>query len=138
MNRKTFGTQTQICKMGTKFFIVHAKGIKRANDRQYRRNLGARGICSSRYCRIRRKMCSILYYLLPPSRFSDLPTTLKKGKRVWLERRAFHSPVFKFGLFPNLNIQSCNIELLVVRDFDFWAVWAAGPVLKKKLGADYE
>ena len=26
----------------------------------------------------------------------------------------------------------------MVRDFCFWAVWAAGPVLKKKLGANYE
>ena len=124
--------------MGTKFFIVHAKGIKRANDRQYRRNQGARGFCPSRYDRIRRKMCSInqkiLYlYFLPPSRFSDLPTALKKEKRVWLERRAFHSPVFKFGLFPSLNIQSCNIELLAVRDFCLWAVSTASQALKKKI-----
>ena len=27
---------------------------------------------------------------------------------------------------------------LVLRDFCFWAIWAAGPVLKKKLGANYE
>ena len=26
----------------------------------------------------------------------------------------------------------------MVRDFYFWAIWAAGPVDKKKLGADYE
>ena len=26
----------------------------------------------------------------------------------------------------------------MVQDFCFWAVWAAGPVHKKKLGADYE
>ena len=26
----------------------------------------------------------------------------------------------------------------MVRDFCFWAVWAAGPLHKKKLGADYE
>ena len=27
---------------------------------------------------------------------------------------------------------------LVLRDFCFWAIWAAGPVHKKKLGANYE
>ena len=26
----------------------------------------------------------------------------------------------------------------MVRDFCFWSIWAAGPVHKKKLGADYE
>ena len=38
----------------------------------------------------------------------------------------------------SLNTQSFIKVLLVVRDFCFWAVWAAGPVLKKKLLADYE
>ena len=32
---------------------------------------------------------------------------------------------------------SCIKGLLVVRDFCFWAVWAARPVLKKN-GADFE
>ena len=39
---------------------------------------------------------------------------------------------------PSLNTQSCIKGLLLVRDFRFWAAWAAGPVHKKKLGADYE
>ena len=33
---------------------------------------------------------------------------------------------------PSLNTQSCNRGLLVVRDFCFWAVLAAGPIQKKK------
>ena len=41
-------------------------------------------------------------------------------------------PVITF--VPSLNTQSCIKGLLVVRDFCFWAVWAAGPVLKKKVG----
>ena len=41
-------------------------------------------------------------------------------------------------LHPSLNTQSCNRGLLGVQDFCSWAVWAAGPVQKKKLGADYE
>ena len=35
----------------------------------------------------------------------------------------------------SLNTQSCIKEIKGVQDFCFWAVWAAGPVLKKKLGA---
>ena len=31
----------------------------------------------------------------------------------------------------SLNTQSCIKRLLVVQDFCLWAVWAAGPVLKK-------
>ena len=34
----------------------------------------------------------------------------------------------------SLNTQSCTKGLLVVRDFCFWAVWAARPVLKKRSG----
>ena len=42
-------------------------------------------------------------------------------------------------LTSSLNTQSCIKGLLVVWDFCFWAVWAAGPVhTQKKLGADYE
>ena len=41
-------------------------------------------------------------------------------------------------LRPSLNIQSRLKGLLVVRDYYFWAVWTAGPVLKKKIWADYE
>ena len=37
------------------------------------------------------------------------------------------------SVLPSLNTQSCIKGLLVVRDFCFWAIWAAGPVLKKKL-----
>ena len=33
--------------------------------------------------------------------------------------------------FPSLNTQFCIKGLLVVRDFCFWAIWAAGPVHKK-------
>ena len=39
---------------------------------------------------------------------------------------------------PSLNIQFCIKGLLVVQDFCFWTVWAARPVHKKKLGADFE
>ena len=39
---------------------------------------------------------------------------------------------------PSLNTQFFIKGLLVVWDFCFWAVWAAGPVYKKKLGADYK
>ena len=39
-----------------------------------------------------------------------------------------------FYKVPSLNTQFCIKRLLVVRDFCFRAVWAAGPVLKKKLG----
>ena len=40
---------------------------------------------------------------------------------------------YKYNV-PSLNTQSCIKGLLVKRDFCFWAVWAAGPVLQKKLG----
>ena len=39
-----------------------------------------------------------------------------------------------YDSYPSLNTQSCIKGLLVVRDFCFWAVWAAGPVHKKKVG----
>ena len=42
------------------------------------------------------------------------------------------------GMLPSLNTQSCIKGLWVVRDFCFWAYWAARPVLKKKIWADYE
>ena len=41
-------------------------------------------------------------------------------------------------LGPSLNTQSCIKGLLGVRGICFWAVWAAGPVLKKKVWANYE
>ena len=44
----------------------------------------------------------------------------------------------KLGQMSSLNTQSFIKVLLVVRDFCFWAVWAAGPVLKKKFWANYE
>ena len=34
---------------------------------------------------------------------------------------------------PSLNTQSCIKGLLVIWDFCFWAVWAAGPIHKKKV-----
>ena len=39
---------------------------------------------------------------------------------------------------PSLNTHSCIKGLFVVQDFYFWAVWAARPVHKKMLGADFE
>ena len=47
----------------------------------------------------------------------------------FLNRRIFF--VLFFYKVPSLNTQFCIKGLLVVRDFCFWAVWAAGPVLKK-------
>ena len=43
-------------------------------------------------------------------------------------------PTPNCGVSPSLNTQSCIKGLLVVRDFCFWAVWAARPVNKKSLG----
>ena len=42
------------------------------------------------------------------------------------------------GNIPSLNTQSRIKGLLVVRDFCFWALWAARPLLKKRVWADYE
>ena len=39
---------------------------------------------------------------------------------------------------PSLNTQYYIEGLFMVRDFCFWAVWAAESVHKKKLAADYE
>jgi hypothetical protein len=41
-------------------------------------------------------------------------------------------------MYPSLNTQFCIKGLLVVQDFCYWAVWAAGLVLKKKVWADFE
>ena len=38
---------------------------------------------------------------------------------------------------PSLNTQFCIKGLLVVRNFCFWAVWAAGQVHKKKVGGRF-
>ena len=58
--------------------------------------------------------------------------------------RAYYKLMYSTGDFfcvstillhnPSLNTQSCIRGLSVVWDFCFLAVWAAGPVLKKKLG----
>jgi hypothetical protein len=40
---------------------------------------------------------------------------------------------FSKYLCPSLNTQSCIRGLLVVRDFYYWAIWAARPVLKRKV-----
>ena len=40
---------------------------------------------------------------------------------------------FMYTSLPSLNTQSCIKGLFLVRNFGFWAVWAAGPVLKKKI-----
>ena len=45
---------------------------------------------------------------------------------------------FNLASNPSLNTKSCIKWLLMVRDFCFWVVWQTSPVLKKKLGADYE
>ena len=59
----------------------------------------------------------------------------------------FHARVNKMPYFfterfltttPRLNTQSCIKGLFLVQDFCFWAVWAARPVHKKKVGADYQ
>ena len=70
--------------------------------------------------------------------------TKKQGSRfcygmftLCLDLTNFLTPVWLRSK-PSLNTQSCIKGLLVVRDFCFWAVWAAGPVLKKKFWADYE
>ena len=42
--------------------------------------------------------------------------------------------ILKQACTPSLNTQSCIKGLLGIRDFCFWAVLAAGPVLKKKVG----
>ena len=52
---------------------------------------------------------------------------------LWVHRHWAH-----FGNCPSLNTQSCINWLLVVWDFCFLAVWAVGPVVKKKFWADYE
>ena len=44
----------------------------------------------------------------------------------------------KHTQLPSLNTQSCIKGLLGVWDFCLWAVWVAGPVLKKKIWFDYE
>ena len=50
-----------------------------------------------------------------------------------------HPALAWLWLWPSLNTQSCIKGFFVVRDFCFWTVWAAGPVLKKKkFWADYE
>ena len=36
----------------------------------------------------------------------------------------------KLVIYPTINTQSCIKRLLVVWDFCFWAIWAAGTVLK--------
>ena len=69
---------------------------------------------------------------------SKLSATHQK-KRKNLNR--FFALEFQFHAVPanpSLNTQSCIKGLLVLWDLCFWAVWAAGPVHKKKLGADYE
>ena len=65
--------------------------------------------------------------------------TLVKKLTRW-KRNALHTTIYslKFIQIPSLNTQSCIKGLLVVRDFCFWALWAAGPALKRKIWADYE
>ena len=58
----------------------------------------------------------------------------KIGMKIGQEKKIGQN----IGRNPSLNTHSCIKGLLGVQDFCFWAVWAAGPVLKKKVGADYE
>ena len=72
-----------------------------------------------------------------------LPTdTIRKEFRTKTVPANGLNPVYNEEIFqfrkvrfnPSLNTQSCIKGLLGVRDFCFWAIWAAGPVLKKKVG----
>ena len=44
----------------------------------------------------------------------------------------------RLGILPSLNTQSCFKGFLVIRNFCLWAFWAARPVLKKEIWANYE
>ena len=46
--------------------------------------------------------------------------------------------IFIHGFRPSLNTQSYIIGLLVVRDFRFWFVWAARPILKISLILEFD
>ena len=46
----------------------------------------------------------------------------------------FFNLALSTDISPSLDTQSYIKGLLVVQDFCFWAVWAAGPVLKKSWG----
>ena len=78
---------------------------------------------------------------------------MKNGKKIPIEKHAydkdreFYIAHLSQQLTPGKNnekisqskyTQFCIKGLLMVRDFWFWAVWAAGPVLKKKFWPDYE
>ena len=80
-------------------------------------------------------------------------TDMKNGKKIPIEKHAydkdreFYIAHLSQQLTPGKNnekisqskyTQFCIKGLLMVRDFWFWAVWAAGPVLKKKFWSDYE
>ena len=62
--------------------------------------------------------------------------TLQESLRLIVEAGRTWITCLRYGLGkkPSLNTQSCIEGLLGVRYFCFWAVWAAGPVLKKKVG----
>ena len=53
-----------------------------------------------------------------------------KTSKLLTKNTAILSHCFSFE--PSLNTQSCIKRLLVVQDLCFWAIWAAGPVQKKK------
>ena len=57
-----------------------------------------------------------------------------KGKERTLTSKRDEIPV----QIPSPTLRGVVKGLLVVWDFCFWVVWAAGPVLKKKVEADYE
>ena len=55
----------------------------------------------------------------------------------WKQVSNLHSRAM-FYHSPIINTQTCIKGLSVVRNFNFWDVWAARPVHKKKLDADCE
>ena len=75
--------------------------------------------------RVRRSRCAVLCVGQSPS---------DKSPEVGFLRNI----IWDLCLGPSLNTQSCIKGLLGVRDFCFCAVWAARPVLKKRVWANYE
>ena len=63
-------------------------------------------------------------------RFFESDVTKDKSTYIPMKKKPCHS--------PNLNTQSYIKGLLVVRDFCFWVVWAAGPAHKKSWEPHYE
>ena len=60
--------------------------------------------------------------------FNGLPIRELDSESSFLIGQVGRSKCTNFSWAPNLNTQSCIKGLLVVQDFCFWAIWAAGPV----------